>query len=287
MCKHEPDGESKRSASHAPHHDPPLELPPGSVNSGITFPRIVTCRSVVAAHDSIIPSRNVELLSIYQIREFTSRCVSVSLLVVCGSPDPHTAWYGLIIYEQQLAIREIQAAGGRLTSEPGGPSWVRAALGPDYSKYLDRVVEVELQGKAVLDSTVSCVGRLTNVRKLSLQETLISDAGLGAVARLSQLEVLVLDGTAISDAGIAQLKSLRQLKELSLCSTHVTDDSLDTLKGFINLELLYLAHTPLTDEGIAELKQCLPRASIWHLVDRDGRRDTWPLFPPQPGLGFM
>ena len=51
--------------------------------------------------------------------------------------------FGIPIYRQQVAIREIEQVGGSATTVPGGPAWLRKFIGDERMKIFDQVEWVE------------------------------------------------------------------------------------------------------------------------------------------------
>lgn len=197
-----------------------------------------------------------------------------------------TAWEGLRMYRQQVAIREIERLGGKLNCQPDCPKWLLPWLGTDQIKLFDRVEEVQLSNTRASDETMGHLRCLTRLKGLYLDGTQITDVGLASIRGSTELEDLMLDRTRITDAGVAHMQGLAALEKLSLSETQITDAGLAQLKTLARLKLLHLAHTHVTDAGVDDLKRTLPNASVWKLVERDDR-NPWPPWPNQSGIGFM
>jgi len=199
-----------------------------------------------------------------------------------------TAWEGLRMYRQQVAIREIERLGGKIGSEPDCPKWLQPWLATEQLRLFDRVVEVGLGNAKASDETMGHLGCLRHLKTLYLDGTQITDTGLACIRSSTELEDLILDRTQITDAGVAQLQGLRALEKLSLSETRITDAGLAHLKSLARLKLVHLARTQVSDAGVADLRQHLPNASVWKLVVRDDRDLVrWPPWLGQPGTGFM
>src|SRR5207247_2114243 len=106
------------------------------------------------------------------------------VLVVAGA----ALRFGIPVYRQQQAIREIEALGGNVTIIEGGPDWLRVQVGDEWMKVLDDVVSVQLDSSR------------------------ITDAGLVHLMSLTKLETLDLDNTQVTDAGLEHLTWLTRLK---------------------------------------------------------------------------
>ena len=146
--------------------------------------------------------------------------------------------FALPIYGQHVAIREIERLKGIVTTEKGGPEWLRAWLGDETMRVWDDVTEVNL---AMTD---------------------ISDDGLRHVAAFKNLARLNLSRTKVTDAGIEKLKGLTRLEWLSLPDTRITDTGMEHLKGLERLRLLTVERTKVTDAGVNELKAALPKLVV-------------------------
>lgn len=170
--------------------------------------------------------------------------------------------FGLPIWRQQAAIREIERLGGRIKIELGGPEWMRKRVGDGHMKYFDHVVRVELTVQSANDSTLNYVAALTDVKVLRLGNSRITDDGLVNLRGLHYLEELWLGNTRVTDAGLAHLEVLPHLRDLSLANTRVTDAGLVHLRGLENLRRLSLGNARVTDDGIAELQSALPRLMV-------------------------
>lgn len=60
--------------------------------------------------------------------------------------------FGLPIYRQQVAIREIERWGGSIDRKNGGPDWLRQLIGDERIEVFDRVDKVYLKGPQVQTS---------------------------------------------------------------------------------------------------------------------------------------
>ena len=131
--------------------------------------------------------------------------------------------FGLPIYKQQSAIREIRRLNGGVEMRPRGPEWLRNRVGGERMKPFDDVILVDLTGTQATDATLGHVGLLTDLQRLSLAHTHVSDIGLAYLKELTCLQVLVLNNTQVTDVGLAHLKGLPRLQSLSLNKAQVTD----------------------------------------------------------------
>src|SRR5262245_9290919 len=210
----------------------------------------------------------------------------LAVLVTIGVAS--TAYVGVRLHRQHVALREIKRLGGFVITEPGGPAWLRSVLGNDRMRMFDNVVYVELGRTRASDATLATISCLkgmsglslggteisdaglahlkgmTNLHNLLLVNTRVTDAGLAHLKGLTRLQYLVLDRTDVTDAGLVPLEELTGLKDLSLGSTRVSDASLVRLAGLTRLQYLWLGDTQVTDAGAAELQAALPQAKIVH-----------------------
>ncbi|MSR60425.1 MAG: hypothetical protein EXS05_22760 [Planctomycetaceae bacterium] len=163
-------------------------------------------------------------------------------------------WFGLPIYRQHVAIREIERLGGRIESDKGGPGWLRNWIGDERMKGFDEVDSVFIHRKQFSNEGLAHMRGLANLRAITLDNTAITDAGLVQLQGLTNLKWLSVRDSPITDKGLANLKGLTSLELLQLDGTAITDAGLVKLRGFTNLKILYLRYTRVTDAGVAELK---------------------------------
>ena len=151
--------------------------------------------------------------------------------------------FGLPVYRQQAAVRNVYTTGGWVTTRSGGPDWLRERIGDERMKYFDEVERVEADGTGLHDSTLSGFRNLKGLTTLRLADTEVSDAGLANLFGMSSLEELSLARTNVGDAGIAYLTGLLMLQSLNLDGTRVTDAGLAHLRGLSRLRGLSLRGT--------------------------------------------
>ncbi len=169
-----------------------------------------------------------------------------------------TMKFGLPIYRQQLAIREIERLGGLVDTRPGGPQWLRDRVGDARMKLLDEVITIHLDSSQVTDAGLAYLKGLTSLQELSLSGTQVTGVGLASLKDLPGLRILWLHGSRVTDAGLAHLNGMVRLRVLWLQDTQITDAGLPHLKVLTSLEEVTLNRTKVTDEGLAELQRALP-----------------------------
>src|SRR4029077_4291738 len=157
--------------------------------------------------------------------------------------------FGLPVYRQHVANRDIERLGGTVETRPGGPKWLRYGVGNEPMKLFDQVIAVNLANRHVTDAILIDIGRLTSLQKLRLANTPVTDQGLAHLRRLTGLEQLSLTGTRVTDAGMVHVNGLTSLQEFSLDNTEVTDAGLVYLTGHTALEGLSLESTRVADRG--------------------------------------
>jgi internalin A len=146
-----------------------------------------------------------------------------------------------------------------------GPEYDERALTDTGLVNLERLSylrELELEGASITDASLTHVKKLTRLKRLSLRNTLITDAGLVHIMDLPRLQNLDLSHTAVTDAGLAHLKDMTNLRDLNLSETAVTDAGLAHLKGMTFLDL-DLRSTAVTDVGIADLMGVAKPRALW------------------------
>jgi Leucine Rich repeats (2 copies)/Leucine Rich repeat len=161
---------------------------------------------------------------------------------------------GVRMYRQQIAIREIEQAGGTIVeTEDGGPDWLRYILGDRCMQVFDTVVTVNLDQSTITDAGLAKLEVLTGLRSLDLAHTEVTDAGLASVRPLRDLRGINLNETGVTDAALIQLKELPNLQFLYLSETRVTDAGLAHLTSLPNLERIDLYGTQVGDAGLLHL----------------------------------
>jgi internalin A len=163
---------------------------------------------------------------------------------------------------QRDAVAAIERAGGEVTydwewqyttsmpaGKPRAPRWLVKLLGVDLFGHITNVY-----GLTATDTSISQVGSLSELERLSLDRSPIGDSGVARLQGLTKLRSLELGGTRITDAGLKHLKGLTALNYLGLNSTPITDRGLVHLKGLSDLAYLHIDGTQITDAGLAHLK---------------------------------
>src|SRR5579863_3464242 len=86
--------------------------------------------------------------------------------------------FGLPVYRQQVAIREIERVGGSVETRNAGPIWLRYWLGDERMELFDDVVRVSLDFNPAADAALGHVARISSLEELSLNSSEVSDKGL-------------------------------------------------------------------------------------------------------------
>jgi hypothetical protein len=194
--------------------------------------------------------------------------------------------FGMPIYRQQMAIREIERLGGRIVRRSRGPDWLRRSVGDQLMSRFDPVTSVSLTKSKATDFTLGQVAwlsdlerltlactdvgdaglvhlqRMAHLQELNLISTQVTDSGMRQIRKLPDLQRLMLANTQVTDSGLIQLHEMTSLQYLALTRTYVTDAGLEHLKGLSALERLIVQETQVTDDGIADLKRELPRLDV-------------------------
>lgn len=193
-------------------------------------------------------------------------------------------WFGIPVYHQQVAIREIEVSGSWVEVTRGGPDFLRRWIGDEWMKVFDIPKTVVIRGRGVAaaeqvkvlksvtalsfwstqisDERLSCLESLSRLELLDLRDTAITGAGLVHLRKLQSLRRLDLSGTRVTDDGMQNLRNLSNLEFVGLASTRITDFGLDPLNGLANLRGIDLIDTNVTDAGIAELQRALPELRV-------------------------
>lgn len=221
---------------------------------------------------------------------FSLRMLLVTIAVLAVA----LAFWAAPLIRQQLAIRAIEAHGGRAflnastvdevftnqSREPSTPEWLSAAIGSDMrtvtiqkrdrtgTDVLRRVSE--LHGLEVLSLTRSTfdereLARLKacpSLRYLFLQDTAVGDSSIEFLRQARNLEMLNLARTKVSDGGMVHISKCSKLKYLCLNETGVSDGSVPILCSFKDLTDLEIHNTKFSDEGVKQIQTTLPACKI-------------------------
>ncbi len=171
---------------------------------------------------------------------------------------------------------------------PGGPEWLRRAVGDRPMVAFDRVERIGCAGISNADAAAKHIRRLPHLRSLLLIGSDLTDSGLATVAACRRLEELDLTYTNITDAGLHHLQHIPQLKRLDLDGTNITDSGLEqiaklpelrslrlvigrriTNSGLVHigrlrrLEFLHLDEATIPDDGLQHLKGLSELQELW------------------------
>ena len=97
---------------------------------------------------------------------------------------------------------------------------------------------------------------------LDLARTTLSDSSISSIGQLSSLRRLSLEFTPISDQALQSISPLANLRYLNLVGTKITDEGLKQIAKLKNLENLFVYQTRLTEEGIKTYLTAAPNVSI-------------------------
>jgi hypothetical protein len=134
------------------------------------------------------------------------------------------------IYRQEMAIRELNAAGVYRLTNKRGPEWLRRWMGTKRMRGYDDVFSVELTGGGADDRLVANFSALKNLNRVTLKKALVTDAGLAQLTGIASLETLEIESPRITDAGLLHLKKLPNLHTLDVRGARVTDAGLAELE---------------------------------------------------------
>ena len=118
--------------------------------------------------------------------------------------------FGVPIYRQQFAIREIKRFGGTVDMRYRGPQWLLERLGDELMNIGGEVIRVDLMDSEAPDAALAHLAWLPKFEALVLVRTRVTDAGMVHVAGLTGLQGLSLGDTAVTDVGLASLKGLKK-----------------------------------------------------------------------------
>ena len=140
--------------------------------------------------------------------QFSLRTLLVGMAVVGFG----TAWLGVQVkhaLDQRRAVEALAAVAQVGFAEPRTwvqrNEWLRSKLGTAATQDVKWVVFRHTQGEE-LESALTHLGELTQLKSLDLSNTRVSDAGLAHLRGLTQLQLLNVGNTQVSDAGSAHLR---------------------------------------------------------------------------------
>jgi hypothetical protein len=181
---------------------------------------------------------------------------AVLILVACGLQ------FGMPIYRQQMAVREIERLGGSVLTSPRGPKWLRDLAGDERMKSFDIVDGADLGDIHATDANLEQLTALTGLEDLWLHDSQVTDAGLAHLPGFANLHSLSLGSPNVTDAGLKEIAKCRKLRSLGLhYCPEVTDAGMREIARAGNLSSLAFSGIRLTDDGLKEL------ATLRHLSE--------------------
>jgi hypothetical protein len=170
--------------------------------------------------------------------------------------------FGLPLYRQEIAIRQIRQLGGWEGRSRVGPEWLRKLVGQERFDRIRPVEELYLIDTEFGDADVPRLRLLPTLKVLYLDGTRVTDAGLNELATMSRLEELHLKETRITDQGLATLKRLPRLRELDVSHTGLTNLGLSHFVNMTELRRLWLDETGVTRRAAVKLNDTLPHRPV-------------------------
>jgi len=113
--------------------------------------------------------------------------------------------FGLPIYRQHVAIREIRRLGGEVRVKTNGPEWICDQLPNGWNEAFGRVFVVDLGISTVTDADLRWFKDLPDVVVISVDRSRVTNAGLESLAILPGLRHVMAIGTGVTSQGIEQL----------------------------------------------------------------------------------
>src|SRR5262245_58288931 len=95
--------------------------------------------------------------------------VATVVLIIVGA----ALHVGIPMYNQRVAIQEIERLGGKFTAAPRGPAWLRERI-----PLIDVIISVDLNDTLTCNTDLIHLKKLPSLQLLSLDRTQISDGGL-------------------------------------------------------------------------------------------------------------
>jgi len=133
-----------------------------------------------------------------------------------------------------------------------------------YIGKLSQLIEVKLDNTDATDAGMKFLRPLKNLLIFTANRTLITGAAMSDIGKLSSLERLELAGTRLNDASMGKMEALTGIHLLVLTQSGIGDEGVSHLQALRNLERLWINENPrITDKGLSYLVR-LP-----HLHDLD------------------
>lgn len=182
-----------------------------------------------------------------------------------------------------LTLANIRVAGTNGRYSDDSAAELEASKIVNAVTNLHGLVSLNISGNAILDSHITVLSGLTNLRILRLSKTRITDKALQVLSALPRIEELHMGWTRvtgdgirslkglqelglnncqISDTGLRELSSLTNLVVLNLSDTVFAGQNILLLTNLVNLRHLYLKRATVSSDAIAELGKRLPNCII-------------------------
>jgi hypothetical protein len=118
------------------------------------------------------------------------------------------------------------------------------------------ILRITLADRAVQDSDLAEIGKLTTLQYLNLANSNVSSAGIRFLAGSPELRTLYLSTTRVDNSGMAVIAQLPVLEELDIRNTPVDDVGVAQLSHCRSLRTLRLGEgQPLTSGALASLAE--------------------------------
>ncbi|TWU14344.1 Leucine Rich repeats (2 copies) [Symmachiella macrocystis] len=203
----------------------------------------------------------------------------LAVLAVCLLLSAVLVPFGWRYYRVQQLVAGIEACGGGVGFELGGPTWLRNIVGDEWMKPFDIPSELLCQLPAPISAGrawykvgefddeeflayVVPLNHLYGFKRVGICNSQMTNRSFKALAHFDDLEQIGLGSKAFNDDALAHLANARKLRSLDLSGTSVTDEGLQHLQGLKDLESLSLSNTDVTDEGVSELQRHLPGLDV-------------------------
>jgi hypothetical protein len=118
------------------------------------------------------------------------RWLVLATVLVLVSAGALTLW--IPYHDRQKIIAEFQKRGGVVTTQSGGPKWLRNYFEPEQLTMFDEVAAVNLVKSNVTDTDIELLLEFPKIQGLSLYGPEMTDAGLLRLQKLSDLHTLML-----------------------------------------------------------------------------------------------
>ncbi|QDU46355.1 hypothetical protein Mal52_48740 [Symmachiella dynata] len=175
-------------------------------------------------------------------------------LAVCLLLSAVLVPFGWRYYRTWQLVAGIEAHGGRVGFNQGGPQWLRDVVGDEWMKPFDAPEQVSW--KKPRTSGAWTLPSISGVGSGPPKEKLTDAVFIRYVVPLDDLHgirTVVIDRSNLTHRSFKELAQFEHLEVLSLSDKAFDDEALGHFSMSFNLQKLFLSGTSISDEGLQHL----------------------------------